>query len=303
MANLPSGDRLSVADSGCQGLSNVVDSSGMREIVVPNEMAKQLGITGLKFRNWLRARAAEGHPLLGGHQHGSRWGFTRAEADQLMGEYAGDRTPVLSPSGSDRARAMRAPKPEGSGASRIRPHVRGPGHRVVEDWMGEPCETLGDLLRPELKGVVVGINPSPVSVAAGHYYQGVVGQRFFRRLEQAGVVPEGPGFEDDRAFGAGLGFTDVVKRPTPRADGLRIGELEHGRALLETKLGDLEVPRIIFTFKKSAVALLGQFEGFGERPGRPLAGASVFVMPGPMEATERVRPALESLRRWWSDPA
>jgi TDG/mug DNA glycosylase family protein len=168
--------------------------------------------------------------------------------------------------------------------------------------MGESCETLADLLRPGLSGVVVGINPSPVSVEAGHYYQGVVGQRFFRRLEQAGVIPAGPGFEDDRAFEAGLGFTDVVKRPTARAHGLMPGELEHGRAQLEEKLTDLEVPRIIFTFKKSAVALLGQFEGFGERPGRPLAGASVFVMPGPMEASDRVKPALASLRSWWLDP-
>jgi hypothetical protein len=35
--------------------------------------------------------------------------------------------------------------------------------------MGEKAETLADLLRPGLRAVVVGINPSPVSVAAGHY--------------------------------------------------------------------------------------------------------------------------------------
>ena len=49
------------------------------------------------------------------------------------------------------------------------------------------------------------------------------------------------GFEDDLAFATGIGFPDVVKRPTSRADGLRPGELQHGRELLETKLTQLAV--------------------------------------------------------------
>ena len=46
-----------------------------------------------------------------------------------------------------------------------------PGHRITVAWMGETVTTLVDLLRPELNMVIVGINPSPVSVAAGHSYQ------------------------------------------------------------------------------------------------------------------------------------
>ncbi|UJA20475.1 hypothetical protein HJD18_09825 [Thermoleophilia bacterium SCSIO 60948] len=165
--------------------------------------------------------------------------------------------------------------------------------------MGVEVETLADLLAPGLRGVVVGINPSPVSVEAGHYYQGRVGQTFFRRLETASVVPTGSGYEDDRAFGAGLGFTDVVKRPTPRADGIPASEFEHGRRLLLAKLEKLEIPRVIFTFKRSAEALLGRFGGHGLRPGRPLAGAEAFVMPGPMARRELVAAALEELKEWW----
>ena len=37
--------------------------------------------------------------------------------------------------------------------------------------MGERVATLEDLLRPRLRAVCVGINPSPVSVEAGHYYR------------------------------------------------------------------------------------------------------------------------------------
>ncbi len=55
--------------------------------------------------------------------------------------------------------------------------------------MGEQVTTLADLLRPGLRAVCVGINPSPVSVEAGHYYQGRLGQVFFARLREAGVLP------------------------------------------------------------------------------------------------------------------
>jgi TDG/mug DNA glycosylase family protein len=63
------------------------------------------------------------------------------------------------------------------------------GHRVTEDWMGTPVETLEDLLRPGLRAVCVGINPAPDSVRAGHYYQGKLGQQFYGRLRRAGVLP------------------------------------------------------------------------------------------------------------------
>lgn len=175
-----------------------------------------------------------------------------------------------------------------------------PGHRVTGPWMGETVLTLADLLRPGMKAVVVGINPSPVSVAAGHYYQGRVGQRFYARLATAGVIElSAGGFEDDAAYAAGIGFTDVVKRPTSRADGLRPGELAHGRELLEAKLADLRIGKVLFTFKKGAVALLGSFGGHGLLDRVTLAGAEVFVMPGPMEATATVDRALGALREWW----
>ncbi len=166
--------------------------------------------------------------------------------------------------------------------------------------MGKEIETLADLLRPGLQAVVVGINPSPVSVAAGHYYQGRFGQRFFSYLIRAGLLPRGDGFEDDRAFAAGIGFTDVVKRPTRGKSGVRPGELDHGRQLLEAKLAALAVPRIVFAFKGAATQLLGPFGGHGLQPGRPLVGAEVFVMPGPTERGDRVERALGQLQGWWA---
>lgn len=251
--------------------------------VTPNEIAKSLGVTGLEFRNWLRAQKALGHALLAGHKYRTRYRFTPAEAAQLAAEYgAGTTTPTTISKPRPATTRVRRDFPSPSRAPSVcvqRP--KEPGHRVTETWMGQQVETLADLLRPGLRTVVVGINPSLVSVAAGHYYQGQLGQRFYRRLHEAGVIdPSAGGFEDDVAFATGIGFTDVVKRPTSRAAGLRTGELEHGRELLETKLTALAVPKVLFTFKASAEALLGRLAGPGVQTGRTVADAEVFVMPG-----------------------
>jgi hypothetical protein len=42
-------------------------------IRTPPEMARQLGVTGLKFRTWLRKRANEGHEMLVGHVKHGHW--------------------------------------------------------------------------------------------------------------------------------------------------------------------------------------------------------------------------------------
>jgi TDG/mug DNA glycosylase family protein len=159
--------------------------------------------------------------------------------------------------------------------------------------------TLEDLLRPGLRAVVVGINPSSVSVAAGHYYQGRAGQRFFARLRAAGLLPAGDGFEDDIAFAAGIGFTDLVKRPTPRASDLDPSELTQGRAALIEKLERVRPELVIFTFKQSAEVLLGPFKGHGFLPDRRLGGIEVFVMPGPFAKSDDVDRALRALGDWW----
>lgn len=159
-----------------------------------------------------------------------------------------------------------------------------PSHRHVEEWMGKQVTTLEDLLRPALRAVCVGINPAPPSVEVGHYYQGRLGQAFFARLRQADVLPARvDGYEDDAAFAAGIGFTDIVKRPTTSAKDVVAAEFAHGRELLEAKLSEHKPELLIFTFKKTARVLFGPFDGNGFVPGLELAGARVFVMPGPYE--------------------
>jgi double-stranded uracil-DNA glycosylase len=169
-------------------------------------------------------------------------------------------------------------------------------HRVTVDWMGERIETLADLFPAEPRAVCVGINPAPTSVEAGHYYQGRQGQRFFARLRQAALLdPASDGFEDDAAVAAGIGFTEIVKRPTARADLLTPDEIRHGAELLAVKLEKLHAPTLIFPFKRAAEALVGRITGNGWLR-QEFAGSRLFVMPRPYESTATATPTLSSLR-------
>lgn len=86
------------------------------------------------------------------------------------------------------------------------------------------------------------------------------------------------------------------KRPTARADSLSAAEIEHGRGALREKLERCRPGLVIFTFKKTAVALLRPFEGYGHRPETTLDGIPTFVMPSPYERSDRVAAALADLR-------
>ena len=81
---------------------------------------------------------------------------------------------------------------------------------------GVETVTLKELLIPGLRAVFVGINPSPISFAAGHYYQGRWGRRFWGRLQSAAIATElSMGREDDAALDQGLGFAAGVALPLP----------------------------------------------------------------------------------------
>jgi TDG/mug DNA glycosylase family protein len=172
-------------------------------------------------------------------------------------------------------------------------------HRVVEEWMGEQAETLEDLLRPDLYAVCVGINPSTVSVERGHYYQGLLGQQFYARLRYVGLLPrDADGWEDDALFELGVGFTDIVKRATARADALSPAEFDYGRALLRDKLGSVAPTLVVFTFAKTAKVLFGPGAKTGFFDPGDGSGMHHFAMPGPYEKVAPRDAMLDELARF-----
>jgi TDG/mug DNA glycosylase family protein len=160
-------------------------------------------------------------------------------------------------------------------------------------------ETLVDLppLRDRL--LFVGLNPSPVSVEAGHYFQGRLGQAFWRRLVTAEILP--PDTEiataDDALVAAGHGVTDLLKRPSPRDDATD-GELRAGVGPLWQKVSIWRPAAIVFVWKRVAEAVAGRrlAEPWGQLQGVALSGRPCFLMPGPYAPAPEVSAALNFLR-------
>src|SRR2546427_10744030 len=100
--------------------------------------------------------------------------------------------------------------------------IRRPGqgsHRTVLDIAGQTTATLA-VLPPDRGGLLfVGLNPSPVSVEAGHYHQGRLGRMFWARLVKATILPPrtSPEAADDTLGAARPAATGPWN--TPRAPG------------------------------------------------------------------------------------
>jgi TDG/mug DNA glycosylase family protein len=176
----------------------------------------------------------------------------------------------------------------------------GPGsHRGPLIIAGEDVETLVDL--PPARGglLFVGLNPSPVSVTAGHYHQGRLGRMFWRRLMIAGVLPAGTEVEtaDDALVAAGHGITDLIKVPTPR-DTATDRELTLGVGPLWQKVAIWRPSATVFIYKRAAeiAAARPLTEKWGQLPGVALAGRPCFLMPGPYAPVEEVDEGLNLLR-------
>jgi TDG/mug DNA glycosylase family protein len=189
------------------------------------------------------------------------------------------------------------PSPEDLAALTRRPEA-GPHHATI-DIEGKPVETLADLppLRDRL--LFVGLNPSPISVAAGHYHQGRLGRSFWRRLQTAGLIPPATQLEwaDDALMADGHGITDLLKAPTPR-DEASDAALRAGVGPLWQKVAIWRPAAIVFIYKRAATISAGRplSEPWGQLDGVALAGRPCFLMPGPYAPTEQVHEGLNFLR-------
>jgi TDG/mug DNA glycosylase family protein len=169
------------------------------------------------------------------------------------------------------------------------------GHQVNVTSDAGSFVTLADLWPAPCRAVIVGVNPAPRSVEAGHYYQGSDGRRALARLRSAGLLPtDRGGFAEDEALAAGIGFTDVVKRPTSRSSELTRAELEAGRTELRAKLETHHVGLVVCVFKPAVVALLGRAEPPGFQT-RTLGPSRVFRMPGPYERAREAEAVMRQL--------
>lgn len=179
-------------------------------------------------------------------------------------------------------------------------HRPGPGpHRTTVEIDGVAVETLADLPPRRDRLLFVGLNPSPVSVEAGHYHQGRLGQTFWKRLMTAQVIPAGTTIEaaDDALVAGGHGITDLIKLPTPR-DEATDAVLTAGVGPLWQKIAIWRPAAVVFIYKRAANACAGRplTEPWGHLPGVALAGRPCILLPGPYAPTESVDEGINFLR-------
>lgn len=165
-------------------------------------------------------------------------------------------------------------------------------------WVGDRILTLADLWPDETRAMIVGLNPAPKSVEIRHYYQGASGRRQLLRLADAGLfqTPAQGTFFEQAALTAGVGFTDLVKRPTRGEGDLAPAELARGRASLMDALRAREVPLVVCVFRQPADAIMGAKSTVGFQATPTPWGGKLFRMPGPFEKADTVARHMAALR-------
>jgi TDG/mug DNA glycosylase family protein len=158
--------------------------------------------------------------------------------------------------------------------------------------------TLPDYLRPGLDLVFVGINPGLYSVARGHYFARPT-SRFWPAFSSsrlgapilAALSVDTLGPEHDAALlRFGIGFTDVVKRPSANAAGLTAQDFEEWAPRLIARLRRCR-PRVACfhgltayrPFLRLALRRPDVVPKLGEQA-EAIASTRLFVVPNPSPA-------------------
>ncbi len=156
---------------------------------------------------------------------------------------------------------------------------------------GHIYATLQDILPQSgpMRMLIIGKTPAPVSVEAGHYFQGQQGRLFWSRLQEYGLLRVPPGrFEDEVLLDHGYGITDIVKRPYPFGAEPSDQEYRDGIARVRQVVRKLAPQVALFVYKKPLDRWLSLDAGwrvrsvYGFNPECEAGfGCRVFVFPMP----------------------
>ena len=139
-------------------------------------------------------------------------------------------------------------------------------YRVTISVNDQTIETLVDILpeTPGLKMLIVAKTPTPVSVKAGHYFQGTQGQLMWRQLTAYGIlhVPKGD-YEDDHLLEHGYGITDIVKVPRNFGSEPSAEEYREGCPRILKSIAEHKPHVLLFVYKGVLDKILKR--GFGRK--------------------------------------
>lgn len=140
--------------------------------------------------------------------------------------------------------------------------------------------TLPDYLAPNLKLLIVGINPGIYSAQMGHYYARP-GNLFWLALSNSGLVPRPVGPEDDaKLLEYGIGLTDVVKRPTHSSGELKQAEFDKGALVTSAKIEQYQPKVVCFVGLLGATAFIGRQVKVGPMTEK-IGKSRLFAIPSP----------------------
>lgn len=152
--------------------------------------------------------------------------------------------------------------------------------------------------------VTIGVNPSIASSRSGFYYAHPR-NRFWPALNASRLVPvelePGPAALRRLSVEFGIGFTDIVKRPTPMEKNLSATDLRVGAEILHEKLLRVKPKILWFNGKTPHDRLMrllkrDKADGWGEQAG-DWEGMKLFVAPNPSPANAAF--SLEDLVGWY----
>ena len=152
---------------------------------------------------------------------------------------------------------------------------------TTEEMAAAAGRTIPDVTGPGLLVLFSGINPSLYSAATGHHFARP-GNRFWPALHGAGFTDRLLHPSEQHLLPAlGLGITNVVARPTARADELAPDEFVAGGAQLADRVDRLR-PRFLAVLGVTAYrAAFGRPKARIGRQDETIAGVPVWVLPNP----------------------
>ncbi len=163
-------------------------------------------------------------------------------------------------------------------------------------------DTLRDYLQKGLDIIFVGLNPSAYSVRVGHYFANPR-NRFWAALNRSGLVGHEVSPKTDHTLlNHGIGFTDVVKRPTAQGSQLTARDFHQWVPVLKGKLEEFQPLIVCFHGVMAYGRYLKVCGHPNERPALGLqslniGNSQVFVVPNPSPANAQY--SLETLVEWY----
>jgi len=135
-----------------------------------------------------------------------------------------------------------------------------------------------------MRALFVGINPGIRSAQTGHHFAGY-SNRFWTLLFESGLVPERvTSQDDDRLPEWGYGVTNLIPRPSPGIDTLRLDEYIAGARVLRRKVRRWQPPVVALvgvTLYRSLFPKAPRTPPATGLRAEPFEGARVFVLPNP----------------------